>query len=100
MAKRKSRGIERPISRGVFFLGAGGFGIACILTGALVLFFGSASGREGAAATPPDVAAAGVILIAIGAVALGLTIYILISKKPTRKAKPKKRGPKNKKRKK
>lgn len=94
MAKRKIRthASDRPISQWVFLLVGAGFGAALIASGVLVRVHGRGFARKGAAAETSDVSTVGVCLIAMGVVAMGLTIGLLLARRSGGGKKRRKKG--------
>jgi hypothetical protein len=79
VASRKSKAdlANRPISPWVFVLGGCGFGAALAACGVLVRFFGGGYEHENAGVEGGDVAAVGTHLIAMGCLAILLTLGLL-----------------------
>lgn len=84
MAKRKTKGraARGPLSGWGFFLAACGFGLACIAGGVVVLVF-EGDRRQVADPAVPSMGLTGGSLIAMGVVAIGLTVFLLRSKGAT-----------------
>jgi hypothetical protein len=91
VAKRSSKAhaSQRPISQWAFLLAGCGFGIAFIAGGVLVRIYGSGYEREGSGVPTRDVATVGGYLIAMGVVAIGLTVFLVVSRRRADKHKRK-----------
>lgn len=59
-----------------FLLGALGFGVLCIAAGVLIVVLGVGGSGDGAATTASETPMVGYWLIALGVVAVGLSIFI------------------------
>lgn len=64
-----------------FVLGAVGFGLLCIAAGVLIVVLRVAYSRDGAEMTTKETGTIGYWLIALGVVAIGLTLVIRYSRR-------------------
>jgi len=79
VASRKSNAdlASRPISPWVFVVGGCGFGVALVICGVLVRFFGRGYEHGGAGVEGGDVGTVGTHLMGMGGLAIALTLGLL-----------------------
>ena len=77
--KKRRQPPSKPAQEGGgigFLLGALGFGLLCIAAGVLIIVLHLAYTRDGTELTTKETGTAGYWLIALGVVAMGLSIFI------------------------
>ena len=82
--KKRRQPPSKPAEEGGgigFLLGALGFGLLCIAAGVLMIVLHLAYSRDGAELTSKETGTAGYWLIALGVVAIGLSLFIYRSRK-------------------